>query len=76
MVREFIKATYQVSGSEVFDVEKRAHAVALGQTTDTWTPLEALSMQRLERHRGVVLGIGAAAQEKDRYWGEKNSRIV
>ncbi len=56
-MRQLIKASYLVSSHEPFDVEKRAGSVALGQTTDTWTPVEQHDVRRLERHRGVVLDV-------------------
>ena len=54
---QLIKATYLVTSDDVFDPDKRATAVALGQTTDTWTPVEQKDRERLERHRGVVLDV-------------------
>ena len=56
-MRELIKATYLVTADMPFDPEKRAKAVALGQTTDTWTPVDHKDQERLERHRGVVLDL-------------------
>ena len=54
-MRDLIRVTYLATADSPFDVEKRAKGVALGQTTDTWTPLESSALERLERHRGVVL---------------------
>lgn len=56
-MRDLIKATYLVSADGPFDVEKRAEGVALGQTTDTWTPVDTGGRERLTRHRGVVLDV-------------------
>lgn len=56
-MQDLIRATYLATADAPFDVEKRAKGVALGQTTDTWTPLEASALARLERHRGVVLDV-------------------
>ncbi len=56
-MRELIKVTYLATADEPFDVEKRAKAVALGQTTDTWTPVEPRGKEGLERHRAVVLDV-------------------
>lgn len=57
--RSLIQATYVVTADAPFDVAKRAQSVALSQTTDTWTPLQGAGRERLERHRGVVLDVGA-----------------
>ncbi len=57
---DLIRATYIVSSPEPFDVEKKAQGIALGQTTDTWTPTERGGLERLERHRGRVVDVGEA----------------
>ena len=61
-----IRATYLASADAPFDPEKRAKAVALGQTTDTWTPVEGAALERLERHRGVVLDVQPLRQQPGR----------
>lgn len=55
---DLIRATYLVSSPDPFDAEKKALGIALGQTTDTWTPTERGGLERLERHRGRVLDAG------------------
>lgn len=56
--QSYIRATYLLSSSSAFDAEKKAKSIALGQTTDTWTPLSTKDFKTLERHRGVVLSVG------------------
>ncbi len=56
--QSYIRATYLLSSSASFDADKKAKAIALGQTTDTWTPLASKDQKTLERHRGVVLSVG------------------
>ncbi len=59
---DLIRATYVVASEEPFDVEKKAIGIALGQTTDTWTPIERGDVERLERHRGRVLAVSEPVQ--------------
>lgn len=54
---DMIQVTYKVQSDKLIDPEKKAKAIALGQTTDTWTPNELSGQKKLEKHRGVVLGI-------------------
>ena len=63
---ELVRATYLATADVPFDPEKRAKAVALGQTTDTWTPLERAGQERLERHRGFVLEAQPLLEERGR----------
>lgn len=51
-----IQVTYQIRSDHPLDAEKKAKAIALGQTTDTWTPNQRSGLKNLESHRGVVLG--------------------
>ena len=67
---DLIRATYIVSSPEPFDAEKKALGIALGQTTDTWTPTERGGLERLERHRGRVLAAGEAAIRDGVYTAE------
>ena len=67
VMRDLIHATYLATSDAAFDVEKRARGVALGQTTDTWTPVGSAEMARLERHRGVVLDVQPLRQQQDRF---------
>ena len=67
---DLIRATYIVSSPEPFDAEKKALGIALGQTTDTWTPTERGGLERLERHRGRVLAAGEAAVRDGVYTAE------
>lgn len=62
-MREWIKATYAVAAEAPFDAEKKAKAIALGQTTDTWTPVARHDQDRLERHRGAVLNASSVTQQ-------------
>lgn len=50
-----IQATYRVLTPKPIDPETKAQSIALGQTTDTWTPNEKSGLQKLEKHRGVVV---------------------
>jgi 2,3-diketo-5-methylthiopentyl-1-phosphate enolase len=52
-----IEVTYKVQSEKPIDVEKKAKGIALGQTTDTWTPNERSGLKKLEKHRGVVLKV-------------------
>jgi 2,3-diketo-5-methylthiopentyl-1-phosphate enolase len=54
---DLIQVTYKVQSEKLVDPEKKAKAIALGQTTDTWTPNELSGKKKLAKHRGVVLGI-------------------
>lgn len=54
---DLIQVTYKVLSDKLIDPEKKARAIALGQTTDTWTPVEPAAKKRLSKHSGVVLGI-------------------
>ncbi len=54
---DLIQATYKVLSDKLIDPEKKAKAIALGQTTDTWTPNELSGKKKLAKHSGVVLGI-------------------
>jgi 2,3-diketo-5-methylthiopentyl-1-phosphate enolase len=54
---DLIQATYRFLSDKLIDPEKKAKAIALGQTTDTWTPTEQSGRKKLEKHQGVVLGI-------------------
>jgi 2,3-diketo-5-methylthiopentyl-1-phosphate enolase len=62
-MRQWIKATYAVAADAPFDTEKKAKGIALGQTTDTWTPVARHDQDRLERHRGAVLGVSPVTQQ-------------
>lgn len=65
-MRDLVRATYLASADAPFDAEKRAKGVALGQTTDTWTPVEGSALERLERHRGVVLDVQPMREQPGR----------
>ncbi len=54
---DLIQATYRVLSDKLIDPEKKAKAIAMGQTTDTWTPTEMSGKKKLAKHSGVVLGI-------------------
>src|SRR6185437_1112603 len=54
---DLIQAVYRVLSDQLIDPEKKAKAIALGQTTDTWTPNERSGLAKLQEHRGEVLGI-------------------
>jgi 2,3-diketo-5-methylthiopentyl-1-phosphate enolase len=54
---DLIQVTYKVQSDKLLDPEKKAKAIALGQTTDTWTPNELSGKKKLTKHSGVVLGI-------------------
>ena len=55
MTSELIQATYRITSEKPLDVEKKAKAVALGQTTDTWTPTQRSGLLKLKEHTAVVL---------------------
>jgi 2,3-diketo-5-methylthiopentyl-1-phosphate enolase len=57
MHAEYIQVTYTVRSPIPIDAEKKAKGIASGQTTDTWTPNERSGLKKLEKHRGVVLGV-------------------
>src|SRR5688572_24697396 len=52
-----IQVTYKIASGKPLDPEKKAAAIALGQTTDTWTPNQRSGLQKLEKHRGQVLEV-------------------
>ncbi len=54
---DLIQVTYKVQSPKLVDPEKKARDIALGQTTDTWTPTEMSGKKKLAKHTGVVLGI-------------------
>lgn len=54
---DLIQVTYKILSNSLLDPEKKAKGIALGQTTDTWTPTDASALKKLAKHRGVVLGI-------------------
>jgi len=54
---DLIQVTYRVLSDKLIDPEKKARAIALGQTTDTWTPNVRSGLKKLEAHRGEVLGV-------------------
>ena len=63
---DFIQVTYRVTSDKPIDPEKKAKAIALGQTTDTWTPNERSGLAKLEKHRGVVLKVtGISGNSKE-----------
>ena len=59
MKTDFIRVTYRIESAKPLDIEKKAQGIALGQTTDTWTPNVRSGLAALERHRGVVLATEA-----------------
>ena len=62
-----IEVTYKITSEKPIDPEKKAQAIALGQTTDTWTPNERSGLKKLEKHRGIVLnaqGISGKSREE------------
>ncbi len=54
---DLIQVTYKILSETLIDPEKKAKTIALGQTTDTWTPTERSAVKKLAKHRGSVLGI-------------------
>jgi 2,3-diketo-5-methylthiopentyl-1-phosphate enolase len=54
---DLIRVTYRVLSDRLIDPEKKAKSIALGQTTDTWAPTAKSGLAKLEKHRGVVIGI-------------------
>jgi 2,3-diketo-5-methylthiopentyl-1-phosphate enolase len=54
---DLIQVRYRVLSDKLIDPEKKAKSIALGQTTDTWTPNAKSGLAKLEKHSGVVLGI-------------------
>jgi 2,3-diketo-5-methylthiopentyl-1-phosphate enolase len=54
---DMIQVTYRVLSDKLIDPEKKARAIALGQTTDSWTPNERSGLKKLEIYRGEVLGV-------------------
>ncbi len=54
---DLIQVTYKVQSQKLLDPEKKAKAIALGQTTGTWTPHELSGKKKLAKHSGVVLGL-------------------
>jgi len=52
---DFIQVTYKIRSLRPIDPAKKALAIALGQTTDTWTPNARSGLKKLEAHRGQVL---------------------
>jgi 2,3-diketo-5-methylthiopentyl-1-phosphate enolase len=54
---DLIQVTYRLLSDTLIDPEKKAKGIALGQTTDTWTPNARSGLNKLERHRGAVVAI-------------------
>src|SRR5437016_11665672 len=54
---QLIQVMYKVHSEKLIDPEKKAKAIALGQTTDTWTPNELSGQKKLAKHRGVVVDV-------------------
>jgi 2,3-diketo-5-methylthiopentyl-1-phosphate enolase len=54
---DLIQVTYKILSDKLMDPEKKAKAIAFGQTTDTWTPNDASGQKKLAKYRGAVLGI-------------------
>src|SRR5207244_4620680 len=54
---DMIQVTYKVLSEKLLDPEKKAKSIALGQTTDTWTPNALSDQKKLAKHRGAILGI-------------------
>jgi len=50
-----IIATYRVALTTGDSLEKKAQAIALGQTVGTWTPVPSANPATWERHRGEVV---------------------
>jgi 2,3-diketo-5-methylthiopentyl-1-phosphate enolase len=50
-----IQVTYKIHSDKPLDPEKKAQGIALGQTTDTWTPNARSGLKKLEKHRGQVV---------------------
>jgi 2,3-diketo-5-methylthiopentyl-1-phosphate enolase len=57
-----IQVTYQIRTEKPIDPGKKAKAIALGQTTDTWTPNQRSGLKKLKKHTGQVV----SAQELPR----------
>ena len=54
---DLIQVTYKIFSDKLIDPEKKAKAIALGQTTDTWTPTDMSGKKKLAKHTAVVVGI-------------------
>ena len=54
---DLIQVTYKLLSDKLLDPEKKARAIALGQTTNTSTTGASSGQKKLSRHQGEVLGI-------------------
>src|SRR5262245_21617487 len=60
---DLIQVTYRITSDHPIDLEKKAKLIALGQTTDTWTPTQRSGLKKLEKHRGEVLALKNSSLE-------------
>lgn len=56
-MHEMIVATYRLGLGPDDALEKKAEAIALGQTVGAWTPVRQADPAVWERHRGQVVGV-------------------
>jgi len=68
-----IQATYKIRSRSPIDPAKKAQSIALGQTTDTWTPNERSGMKKLEKHRGIVLKVEEIAPQQNAELGARSA---
>ncbi len=61
MPSSFIEVTYRIESSKPIDAQKKAASIALGQTTDTWTPNARSGLKKLEKHKGIVVQVRESA---------------
>jgi 2,3-diketo-5-methylthiopentyl-1-phosphate enolase len=54
---DLIQATYKLLSDKLIDPEKKARAIALGQTTNALHPSDSSVQKKLSRRQGEVLGI-------------------
>jgi 2,3-diketo-5-methylthiopentyl-1-phosphate enolase len=54
---DLIQVTYQVLSEKLIDPEKKARSIAIGHTTDSWTPSDPLGKKMQAKLGGIVLGI-------------------
>src|SRR4051812_42701801 len=67
-----IQVSYRVTSDKPIDAQKKAAAIALGQTTDTWTPNERSGLKKLEKHRGHVIKVMEATENKGKLGNTKD----
>jgi 2,3-diketo-5-methylthiopentyl-1-phosphate enolase len=62
-----IEVTYRIESSKEIDIQKKAKAIALGQTTDTWTPTARSGLAKLRKHTAEILATKAVSSQDNHF---------